>query len=204
MKILGRSRRINDLDVVFRGELEKPLQACARMLSSHPFESVGQKQNNRTQPVPFVLSAGDELINDHLSSVDEVTELGLPENQAVRTIETVTVLKTQNSYLRERAVINLYRRLFGSHVLKGNVQMSILIVVKYGMSLAEGSTDAILAGETNTVTLASKAGEGQRLGGRPVERPFALGHFAPCPNSPYDLGMRMKIFGKSGLRIEKL
>src|SRR5262245_3393981 len=204
MKILGRGRRIDDLDVVLRGELEKTLQARAGMLRSHSLESVGQKQNDRTQPVPFVLCAGDELINDHLSGVDKITELGLPENQAVRTIETVTVLKTQNSYLRERAVINLYRRLFKSHVLKGNVQMSILVVVKYGMSLAEGTTGAILSGETHAVTLTSKAGEGQRLGSRPVERPFALGHFAPDPNSPYDLWMRMKIFGKPGLRVEKL
>ena len=127
MKILGRSRRINDLDVVLRGELEKTLQAGARMLGSHSLESVGQKQNNRTQPVPFVLSAGDELINDHLGGVDEVTELGFPEHQAIRTIETVTVLETQNSYFRERAVINLYRRLFRSYVLKGNVRMSVLV-----------------------------------------------------------------------------
>src|SRR5262245_30082154 len=203
MKILGRSRRINDLDVVFRRELEKPLQASARVLRSHSLESVGQKQNDRTQAVPFVLSAGDELINDHLSSVDEVTELGLPENQAVRTIEAVTVLKTQNSHLRERAVINLYRRLFRSHVLKGYVRMSVLIVIEYSMSVAKGPTGAILSGETHAVTLASKAGEGQRLGCRPVERPFVLGHFAPDPNSAYDLGMRMKIFGKSSLRVKK-
>src|SRR5215510_2383504 len=148
MKILGRSRRINDLDVVFRGELEKTFKAGARMLSSHSLEAVRQKQNKRTQPVPFVLSAGDELINDHLSGVDEITELGLPENQAIRTIETITVLKTQNPYFRERAIIDLYRRLFGSHVLKRHVQMSILIVVKYGMSVAESSAGAILSGET--------------------------------------------------------
>ena len=82
------------------------------MLGSHSFESVGQKQNNRTQPVPFVLSAGDELIDDHLGGVDEVAELGFPEHQAIRTIEAVTVLEAQNAYFRERAVINLYRRLF--------------------------------------------------------------------------------------------
>src|SRR5215510_12148343 len=203
MKILGGSRRIGDLDVVLRGELEKTLQARAGMLRSHSLESVGQKQNDRTQPVPFVLCAGDELINDHLSGVDKITELGLPENQAIRTIEAVTVLKTQNSYLRKRAIINLYRRLFRSHMLEGNVQMSILVVVEHGMSLAEGATGAILPGETHAVTFASKAGEGQRLGSRPVERSFGLGHFAPDPNSPHDLGMRMKIFGKSSLRVKK-
>ena len=88
-------------------------------------------------------------------------------------------------------------------MLKGNKQRSILMVVEHGMSLAEGATGAILSGETHAVTLASKAGEGQRLGCRPVERPFALGHFAPDPNSPHDLGMRMKIFGKSSLRVKK-
>src|SRR5262245_61897582 len=146
MKILGRSRRVNDLDVVLRRELEKTLQAGAGMLGSHSLESVRQKQNDGTQSVPFVLCAGDELINNHLSGVDEVTELGLPENRSIRTIETVTVIKTQSPYFRERAVINLYPRLFRSHVLKGNVQMSILVVVEYGMSLAEGTTGAILSG----------------------------------------------------------
>src|SRR5262245_57869081 len=172
MKILGRGRGINDLDVVFRGEFEKPLQTGARMLGSHSLKSVRQKQNNRAQPMPFVFSAGDELINDHLSGVDEVTELGLPQNQAIRKIETVTVLKTQDSYFGERAVINLYRCLFRGHVLKRNIRMSVLVIVEHGMSLAKSTASAILSGEAHAVTLASKAGEGQRLSGRPVQRSF--------------------------------
>src|SRR5262245_59815524 len=174
------------------------------MLGSHSLESVRQKQNNRAQPMPFVLSAGDELINDHLSSVDEVTELGLPENEAIRTIETVTVLKTQNPYFRERTIINLYRRLFRGHVLKGNIRMSVLVIVEHGVSLAEGTAGAILSGEAHAVTIASKAGEGQRLSGSPVQMSFPLGHFASDPNSSHDLWMRMKIVGKSSLRVEKL
>src|SRR5262249_27568922 len=82
--------------------------------------------------------------------------------------------------------------------------MSILVIVEHGMSLAEGATGAILSGKTHAITLASKAGEGQRLGGRPVQRSFALGHFAPYPNAATDRGMRVKIFGKSSLGVKKL
>src|SRR5215468_8429804 len=82
--------------------------------------------------------------------------------------------------------------------------MSILVIVEHGMSLAEGPPGAILSGKTHAVTLASKAGEGQRFCSRPVQRSFALGHFAPYPNSAHDLGMRVKIFRKSSLGVKKL
>ena len=62
-------------------------------------------------------------------------------------------------------------------MLKRNVRLSVLVVVEDGMSLAEGATGAILSGEAHAITLASKAGEGQRLGRRPVQRPFALRPF---------------------------
>src|SRR5262245_34540305 len=72
------------------------------------------------------------------------------------------------------------------------------------MSVAKGPTGAILSGETHTVTLASEAGAGQRLICGPLQSLFVLVHFAPKPNPSHDLGIRMKVFRKSGLGFEKL
>ena len=126
MKVLGRSGRIDDLDVVFGSQLQKPLQPGARVLRPMPSNPCGRSKHDPAQPPPFVLGAGDELIDDHLSGVHEVAELGLPEHEAVRAVKTIAVLETQARQLRERAVVDFDRGLVGREVLERDVGMPVL------------------------------------------------------------------------------
>src|SRR5207302_2247573 len=72
MKILSWRGRVDDLDVVIRGQAKKTLQTRARVLRPAPFEAVGQKQHHTAQSPPFVFSAGNELIDDDLRRIPEI------------------------------------------------------------------------------------------------------------------------------------
>ena len=52
------------------------------------------------------MSAADELIDDALSSVGEVPELGLPQHQGVRIRHGVAQLETEDAVLRQGGVSN--------------------------------------------------------------------------------------------------
>ena len=84
MKVLGRRCQVADLHVVLRAELEKPAEMTVGMLRSLAFVTVGEKHHKTVSPVPFGLSGGDKLIDDHLSAVHKVAKLCLPEGHHVR------------------------------------------------------------------------------------------------------------------------
>ncbi len=86
---------VRDLNVVIGAHRKESLEPRAGMFRPLPFHAVWQQHDHATEPLPLVLAAGDELVDDHLSNVDEVAELGFPDHQPVRAIETVTVLKTK-------------------------------------------------------------------------------------------------------------
>ena len=54
---------------------------------------MGQQQHNAVLPHPLGLSWADELVDDALGRVMEVTKLGLPEDQGVRTGHCKTQLE---------------------------------------------------------------------------------------------------------------
>src|ERR1051326_2000989 len=149
------------------------------MLRSHPFEAVRQKQHKTAQPPPLVLGAGDELIDDDLRRVDEIAELRLPEHESVGTIETVPVLEPQRSEFRERAVVNVNHGLVATEMLQGHVNVSVLVIVKHSMPVAERSSFAVLSAEPNAATFGGQCRERQRLACRPIHGTFAACHLQP-------------------------
>ena len=69
------------------------------------FEAVRQQHHQTAQSIPFVFGAGDELIDDHLGTVPEVTELGFPNRQTIGQIQRIAILKSQHAGFAERAVV---------------------------------------------------------------------------------------------------
>ena len=111
MEVLRGRCRGDDLDVVLRGQGQKAFEAGAGMFRPLSFKAVRQQQDQPAEPVPFVLRAGNELIDDDLRGVAKIPELRLPANQTIRAIQTVTVIKTQHAGFRERAVDDIHRPL---------------------------------------------------------------------------------------------
>src|SRR5438046_10290253 len=80
VEILRGVARLRDLDIVLGGELYEAFNAGAGVLRSLAFVAVGQKQHDAGEQIPLGFTGADELIDDGLRDVDEVAELGFPEN----------------------------------------------------------------------------------------------------------------------------
>ena len=100
MKILRCIRRLANLKIISRRQLQKTLDACAGMLRALAFVTVRQEQNHAREQIPFVLAGADELIDHRLGDIDEVAELRLPEHQRLRIVAAVAVLEAQHTGFR--------------------------------------------------------------------------------------------------------
>jgi hypothetical protein len=87
---------------------QEALQARAGVLGALALEAVRQKEHHQAaQAVPLVLGAHDELVDDDLRAVDEVAELGLPDDQRFGRVEAVARTRSPPRRLAERAVDDL-------------------------------------------------------------------------------------------------
>ena len=93
---LRRGRQVTDLDIVFGAERKEALEARARVLWTLPFKAMWEEHHQPAEPVPFVLGADDELVDDHLRAVREIAELRLPDHERVRPVEAVAIVKAKD------------------------------------------------------------------------------------------------------------
>src|SRR6185437_5561259 len=145
MEVLGRCRRVYNLDIVVDGKLQEALQTRTRMLRSLSFEPMGKEKHEPAQPAPLLFGADKELVDDDLSRIDEVSKLALPKNQPVGAVQAVPILETQHTRLGEGTVVKLHRRLIRCEMLKRHIHPAILDIVQDGVPLAKGSTRRVLA-----------------------------------------------------------
>src|SRR5688572_31858087 len=116
------------------------------MFRSPSFERMGQQHHHTAQPAPLVFSARDELIDDDLCGVGEISILRFPDHEAIRTIQAVSVFEAENAGLRQWTVADLDGSLVRRDVLKGDVTLVGFNVVQNSVPLAERSSFGILAG----------------------------------------------------------
>ena len=102
VEVLRRRGCVDDPDVLLCGQLEKPLEACARMLRSVALVAVRKKKREAGRLAPFGEPGNEELVDDDLRAVDEVAELGLPEDKRLRGSHGVPVLEAERRVLGER------------------------------------------------------------------------------------------------------
>src|SRR5262245_61440706 len=115
------------------------------MFRTLPLHAMRQKQRDAAQPSPLVFSCGNELVDNHLSSVPEIAELRLPQYKPVGRIETVSVFKTKHARFRHRSVVNVGRRLIRGEIAIREVLPAIFGIMQNGMPVAEGPAFGILA-----------------------------------------------------------
>lgn len=164
LKLLGRG--VNARILV--AELEETLDTSGRVLGTLAVITVGKGHDEAGTLHPLALTRGKELINDDLSSVGEITELGLPHVEAVGVLEGVTVLETEDTILGEGRVRDDELALVLADVLERSVGVLSLLVVEDGVALREGTTLNILTGDTDVVALSDEGTEGKSLSGSPV------------------------------------
>src|SRR5690348_9031258 len=81
VEVLRRRRAVRDPQVLLRRKLQEALEAGARVLGAVALVAVRQEERESGRFPPLRKPGGDELVDDDLRSVDEVAELGLPEDE---------------------------------------------------------------------------------------------------------------------------
>lgn len=87
--------------IVFIAHLQESFRSSRRVFWSHSFVSMRQKHHQSRLTNPFRLSWRDELINDALSCVGEISELSFPNDKRVRIDHRITEFESKNSVLWE-------------------------------------------------------------------------------------------------------
>ncbi len=62
---------------------EKPLQSRRRVLRSLAVQAVRQREHQSEPIAPFLLGAGESVVDDDLRRVGKVAKLGFPDDQGV-------------------------------------------------------------------------------------------------------------------------
>lgn len=177
MKILRGVGGLADLDVVARGELEKPFDARAGMFGALALVSMGKKHHHSGQQTPLIFARGDELIDDDLRAIGEITELRFPEHESLREIAAEAVFEAENGGLGKGRIIDFEPALIGRHVFERDVFFFSFGVDESGVALVERAAAAILPGEAHGHSLQKEGAEGQRFGHSEIDGALAVGHF---------------------------
>ena len=130
MEGLRGGRRVDDPNVLLRGELKEPLETRARVLGAVPLVPVREEQRQPRRLAPLRKAGDDELVDRDLRAVDEVTELRLPEHERLRCGDRVAVLEADSCVFGERRVEHLERRAPFAQVLDRRIDAAVLRVVQ--------------------------------------------------------------------------
>src|SRR6185437_6368454 len=102
-----------DAQVVFAAKLKESFEAGARMLGALPFLAMRKQQHQAARLPPFGFRRREELVDDHLRAICEITELRLPDHQRQGIGDAVAELETHHCELAQRAVVDVEARLSG-------------------------------------------------------------------------------------------
>ena len=183
VKILRRRGGVADLDVVVGGQFEVTLQVGAGVFGALPFDAVRQQQHQPAEPVPFASAGGDIIVDDDLSAVGKIAELGLPYDQRRRVDQGIAVFETDNGKLRQRTVIDLKVGLIGREIFQRSIRQRVgaFNIPPGQVPLRKSAAGGILAAEPDAMLFQQQRPERQRFGEGPgqcglvfKERPLFL------------------------------
>ena len=179
VKHLGRRARHADLNIVLGAELQKALETRRAVLRALALVAVGQQHGQATQARPFVLTAGDELVDDDLGAIGKIAELRFPNDQAGRRGGRIAVFKGQHRFLGQQGVVDQKAGLVIAHVLQGDQAVVVALVMQHRVAVRERAAAHILPGEAHRIPLFQQTRVGQGLGKAPVEGHGPGRHLAP-------------------------
>ncbi len=165
---------------------------CSGPLPSYP---CGRRRVSRERLVPLREARDDELVDHHLGRVDEVPELGLPEDERGGAGDRVAVLEADRGHLAERRVVDLDGRGRGREMGERRVHAPVLVVVQDEVPVRERAALGVLACEADRRAGDDKAREGEALGLRPVDPAGLAERFAPPLELLHELRMDREPLG---------
>src|SRR3954468_9511932 len=121
------------------------------MLWPLPFIAMRQEQGQPTKTTPLGFARTDELIDDDLRTVGEVTELSFPDREAVGFSGRETVFEAHDGFFAQQRVDDRAARRAWRQMLERDVTLGATLVVPHGMTMEERAAAAVLTGDTNFV-----------------------------------------------------
>ena len=153
-----------------------------------------KQQHHAAESLPLVFTTGNELIDDHLSDVNKVTELSFPDHKSVWTVEAIAVLKTKYANFRQRTIVDLNMFRTSSHLLQTNPNSPIVEVVESGMAMTECSSANILPAEPHMSPLLYEGSEGSHFCPTPVKEHLTSRHLPAGFQNRFNFWMRLEPF----------
>lgn len=99
------------------------------------------------------LCRGDKSVDDDLRSVEEVSKLGLPDDEVPRALDAEAKLEGQHGLLAEWAVGHLQEaRLVGQEAVEGEECRVRVLADQHAVPVAEGATPHVLAAQAHVET----------------------------------------------------
>ena len=147
MEVLRRRRRLADLDIVVRRQLQIPLDARARVLRPLALIPMRQQHHEAGQQPPLRLARRDELVDNDLRAIRKVTKLRLPKHQRLRIIPREPILEAQHRRLRQQRVVHLKPPLLLSQMSQRRIPHLGLRIDHHRMTLVERPTLRVLPGQ---------------------------------------------------------
>ncbi len=148
---------------------------------------------------PFLLTGGDELVDDGLCAVDEVRELCFPQHEGVGPLHGVAVLEAHGRELAEQGVVGPEPRLVAQVVERGPL-LAVLPVDEDGVALHERAAAGVLPGQADRGALGDQGAEGEQLAEAPVDAAVAR-HGATPVQQRAQLRVRGEAFRWRGDRV---
>lgn len=186
LKLIGRG----EVERILVSEQQVSLNSSGRMLGTLSIVSVGQRQNQAGSLRPLGLGGGNELINDDLGSVGEVTKLSLPDDKGLRRSQGVTVLKAHDTVLGKMGVGDGEVGLILGQVVQRNICGLVNLVVDNSVSLREGTSLDILTGKSDVVALLKQSTEGKSLTSGPVNAMALLNGLASVGQDSLEVSVK--------------
>lgn len=151
---------------VLVAQLEESFHSAGRVVWSPSVITMRQQHHKTVSDVPLSLSRANELVDDGLSSIGEITKLSLPDNQVIGVGHGVAQLKAQNSELRdirirgnESATLRLW-----NHIGEWHVESFSVLIENMGVSVVVDSSLNVLTRDSDLVSFTEKRSESKRLG----------------------------------------
>ena len=110
-----------------------------------PFIAMRQQHDQARHTQPLCLARGDELVNDHLRAIGEVTKLAFPQHHRLRVSERIAVIKAQHAKFREQRIEGFNFRLTFADIIERRVFSLVRLINQHSVAMAEGAALHIFA-----------------------------------------------------------
>ncbi len=173
------------------------------MFGALSFVTVRQQQDDPARPLPFRFSRNDELVDDGLRAIREISELRFPQTKHGRIIERISVIETEDGGFREQAVIDANARLLFAQMHQRHIRRTGFCVVKDSVPRAKSSARAVLTVQSNRRSFQKKRTESEQFGVMPFVGPAIFKNFPPMlEDDPFNFRLNVEIVRHARERID--